>query len=495
MATVRPWIKHMQEAFPPEEQALLGRYLNDVRARIDLHPRFVGPLMEDHLYALRWYADHGVSVAEGIKRLDPAQLGDFYLRERTAWYPLDTAAKVYPLSMGLKKMTMFRLSFYLKAPVEPEILQMALNYTIRRFPYFATTIKCGVFWHYIDSAMRRFAARPETKPPCAPIRLNATSSPTFRLVWYQNRVSVEFFHVLTDGTGATVFLRTLLREYLRLLGYKTSLCEGIFSLSEPPDPREWADDFMLADARPTQEGFGSQAALQLRGLPALEKPSRVLHFNLSVAALKDTARVRKVTVTTLLLGVMMIALKRAAETHGGKRKIQIQLPVNMRKYYPSRTLRNFSMYFAIRLHPQQITTLEEILPEITAQVTRGTAKDNLDGTMTLSRKLVRYLRFVPLIVKRPITSLVYGRLSDGVFTTTFSNLGLITLPEDMRPYVEKFDLVLGPPNRNRLVCSLCSYEEHAVFTIVKNTTYPMFENVLYNQLSALGLTPYVEGSA
>jgi hypothetical protein len=130
---------------------------------------------------------------------------------------------------------------------------------------------------------------------------------------------------------------------------------------------------------------------------------------------------------------MMLALKAAAEPFGGKRKIQVQLPVNMRRFYPSKTLRNFSMYCSIRLHPSRITTLDDILPEIARQVTAGTAKESLDGTMTLSRKLVKYLRVVPLIVKRPIAYLLYGRLSDGVFTTTFSNLGVVTLPEKRGP--------------------------------------------------------------
>jgi hypothetical protein len=179
MATVQPWMRFMQQRFDPAEQAVLAPYLGDVRARIDLHPRFVTPLMEDHVLALRWYADHGVPLREAMKRLDPAQLSDFYLRERTAWYPLDTAAKVYPLSMGLKRMMMFRLSFYLSEPVSPEILQMALTYTMRRFPYFATTIKCGLFWHYIDSAMRRFAVRPEPSRPARPCASTPSVPPPF----------------------------------------------------------------------------------------------------------------------------------------------------------------------------------------------------------------------------------------------------------------------------------------------------------------------------
>lgn len=494
MPKPRPWAQKAQQLFTPAEQALLTPYLDDVRARIDLRQRFVDPMMIDHVLALKWYTEHGLTLPQAIARLDPVQLGDFYLRERTAWYPLDTAAKVYPLSMGLKRMMMFRMSFYLKHPVEPLILQMALTYTVRRFPYFATTIKCGFFWHYIDSAMRRYAARPETKPPCAPMRLNAISSPTFRVVYFGNRVSVEFFHVLTDGSGAGVFLRTLLREYLRLLGTEVPLGEGMFSLSQAPDPHEWTDDFLIADKHPSPEGFGDKLALQLRGLQSLEQPSRVLHFNLSVEALKKAARERGVTITVLLLGVMMLALKEGAEPHGGKRKLQVQLPVNMRKFYQSRTLRNFSMYCSIRLHPVEITGLDAILPKLAAQVCEGTSKESLDRTMTLSRKLVRYLRFIPLIIKRPIAYLIYGHMSDGVFTTTLSNLGAITLPEEMRDHVEKFDFVLGPPIQNRAVCSMCSYGDRAVFTVVKNTALPVFENALYAQLVKLGLEPYVEGT-
>ncbi|MDD3213415.1 MAG: hypothetical protein PHY64_07065 [Eubacteriales bacterium] len=495
MATLRPWMRKAQALFTPAEQALLVPYLNDVRARIDLHPRFIEPLMDDHVRALRWYADHGLPLAEAMKRLDPANLGDFYLRERTAWYPLDVAAKVYPLSMGLKRMMMFRLSFYLTSAVEPEILQMALTYTIRRFPYFATTIKCGFFWHYIDSAMRRFAIRPETKPPCSPIRLNAISSPTFRVVWFHNRVSVEFFHVLTDGSGAMVFLRTLLTEYLHLLGVDAPPAPGIFPIDETPDPGEWADHFAQVEESPSLKGFADKRAVQLRGMRALAQPARVLHFNLPVSELKRVAAAKNASVTALLLGCMMLAMKTAAERHGGGRKIQVQLPVNLRKFFDTKTLRNFSMFCSIRLHPSEIATLEEILPKLSEQIRQNADRESLVRTITLSRKLVRLLRFVPLIVKRPIAYLIYGHLSDNVFTTTFSNLGVITLPEEFGDYVEKFDFVLGPSVKNRAVCSLCSYDDRAVLTIIKMTAFPEFENALFDQLASIGLEPYVEGTA
>ncbi|MEG2719418.1 MAG: hypothetical protein RSA55_07765, partial [Clostridia bacterium] len=206
------------------------------------------------------------------------------------------------------------------------------------------------------------------------------------------------------------------------------------------------------------------------------------------------ARAHGVSMTALLLGCMFLACKDACPCRKTRKRIQIQLPVNMRRFYPSHTLRNFSMYCVIRLHPDEIRGLEDILPLIAAQIAQGTAKQALDQTMQLSRKLVKYLRFVPLMVKRPLSYLIYGALSDSVFTTTFSNLGVVKASPEMSALVEKFDFVLGAPIQNRACCSLCSFGDCAVFTVTKNTQLTLFEDSLYQRFCELGLEPMVEGS-
>ncbi len=484
----------IESLFSPAEQPLVDAFLTDVRARLSLSHKHTGLMLEDHAKALRYYMDQGMSLREAIGRLDPAQLSDFYLVERDAWYPLDHAAKIYPLSMSLKRMMVFRLSGYLKQPVEPVVLQMALTYTIKRFPYFATTLKSGFFWHYLDSSMRRYAARPETKLPCAVMRVNAGASPALRVVYFENRISVEFFHILADGTGASIFLRTLLREYLRLLGHQIPATEGVFDAAEPPEPKEWQDDFTIGDKSQRAKGFMDKRAVQLRGVISYELPSQVLHYNLSVRQLLAKAREKGVTITALLMGYLLLSCKEAMAPGFSRRKIQIQLPVNMRKFYPSRTLRNFSMYCSIRMHPSEITTLDEMLPEITRQIKEGGKKESLDQTLHLSRRLVKLLRFVPLMIKRPIAYFIYGSLGDTVFTTTLSNLGAVALPAEMEPFVDKFDFVLGPPITNRATCALCSYGDQAVLTVTKNTQVSTFENSLYRRLCEDGLSVYMEGS-
>ena len=477
------------------DQPRVRRLLEQVDERLDLPKKQRLLMRQDYLGALRCFFISGVPIEEALRRLDPAQLGDFYRAERTDWYPLDHAAKVYPLSMSLNRMMVFRLSGYLAEDVQPVLLQIALHHVVTRFPYFATTIKCGFFWHYLDGTKRRYRVRPETKLPCAVMRVNAYNSPSFRVVYFKNRVSVEFFHILTDGTGGMIFLKTLLAEYLRLLtGENIPAEEGVFALADPPQPAEWADDFLLGDKASVTNGFTDQRAIQLSGALPFETPNRVLHLHMSVGALKARAHALGGSVSALVLGYLFLACKEAIPAHTGRKKIQIQLPVNMRKFYPSGTLRNFSMYCSIRLKPSEATALENIVPLIDAQIREGASKEKLDQTMAVTRRLVKALRFVPLIIKRPIAYVLFGALGDGVFTTTLSNLGAVTLPEAMRPYVRKFDFVLGPPTLNRAAFSLCSYGDTAVLTITKNTQSEAVENALYRLLCEDGLAPYVEGS-
>lgn len=485
----------VERVFAPEQFDEIQSWLRDVRARLELSRRHTELMLGDHVDALERLTLRGLTLSEAMHRLDPAQLGDFYLVERTDWYPLDTAAKIYPMSMSLQRMPVFRLSCYLKRPVEPALLQIALSYAIRRFPYFATTIKCGFFWHYIDGARRRFSAKPETERPCAVMKLGNVTSPALRVVYYQNRISVEFFHILADGTGGALFLRTLVKTYLRLLGEEIPDGPDTFDITQPPDPAEWSDDFSFGDEAAGAHGFADKPALQMRGLISYEQPDRVLHYNFSTQALLDVAHKKGVTLTALMLGVIALACRDASPKHAGKRKIQIQLPVNMRKFYPSRTLRNFSMYCGIRLAPGEITTLNDILPKINEQMKLGAAKESLNQTMKLARRLVKCLRFVPLIVKRPIAYLAYGALGDAMFTTTFSNLGNITIAPELAAHMEKFDFVLGPSAQNRAACSMCSFGDRAVFTVTKNTALPLFEDALYRHFIELGLEPYMEGTS
>lgn len=265
------------------ERAELERLLFGLAARIDLPAREKRAMLADFRAAAEYLISEGVPAREAAERLGCERLGDFYLRRADYWYPLDDAAKIYPMSMTDGWMSVFRLSAYMDAPVVPELLQAALHFVLPRFPFFSTEVRRGLFWHYIDGVKRRFVVRPETEPPCAPMDLTAGERQAFRVVYYRERISVEFFHILTDGTGGLAFLTALVSEYLRLLGLSD---EQGATAETPPDGEECESAFERCCGEAPCGGFAERPAVQLRGRLSKQRPARVLHLELDATVLR-----------------------------------------------------------------------------------------------------------------------------------------------------------------------------------------------------------------
>lgn len=380
----------------------LERLYFALAARIDLPRAQKRALISDFRRAAEVLVSRGLSPAEAAARLGHERLGDFYLSAPDYWYLLDDAAKIYPMSMTDGWMSVFRLSAYLDAPVEPSLLQLALDLTMPRFPFFATRIKRGVFWHYIDGVKRRFTVQPETELPCAPMNVAAGDSQSFRVLYYGRRVSVEFFHILTDGTGGLAFL------------------------------------------------------------------------------------------TALLLAFMTEAAHAASDESRGD--ISIQVPVNMRKFCPSKTLRNFSMYCSVRTPWAEAGEAERLLPDITRQLSERASETAMRGMLASTAEMVRLLGRVPLAVKRPAARIAYGFLGERAFTSTLSNLGAAKLPPEVEAHVEKLDFVLGTGERARAACAMVTLKGLALLSVTKLTDDKTFETRLLSLLEGAGVPVKLSGS-
>ncbi len=478
--------------FEKEHQALLREYFDGLNAHLSLARDEVIQFRRDFTAAIDLLLQLGCPLEEALTRLNPERLGGFYAWPATLWFRLDDAAKIYPLSMKHGQMSVFRLAAVLKEPVKPELLQIALHFTIQRFPGFATTVRKGFFWHYLDQTKRRYCIQPETDIPVRPLKIAASGSQSFRVLYYENRISAEFFHILTDATGGMCFLKTLLAEYLRLLGTDCPCGDGILDVTRPPLAGENENAFPAADRRGKGSGLTDRAALQLSGRLAPVHPCRILHFEMDAEKLREAARSRNATVTAYLLGLLFLAGRRATEAMGGS--FNIQVPVNMRKFYPSPTLRNFSMYCGIRLDMEQVTTLDDILPEIQRQLTEKASREAMTEMIHSSTRLVNSVRFVPLFIKAPIARVIYGFLGDKIFTNTLSNLGVVNLPPEMQSRVDHLEFLLGTLVTNRAGCALVTCGGKAVLTIAKQTADPSLEEALCRLLDGDQVPYAVKGS-
>lgn len=475
-----------------ENQALLKDFFASFDEHCLLNKNTKRELKIDFEKAILYYHKQGIDLEESLSYLNIKNLGGFYARPPVLWFPLDDAAKIYPLSMAHDRMAIFRLSVYLKEDIIPEILQMALNFTIKRFPTFATTLKKGFFWHYLDTTKRRFKVEKECDVPSQPIKVSVSGSQSFRVKYYKNRISIEFFHVLTDGTGGLAFITSLTAEYLKLLGVNMPKNDLILDINDELSKEEYENAFKNVPDAPSASGFIDKMAVQMDGKLSKVKPCKIIHFKMNSNDLKSASKKYDATITSYLLALMFIAGKSATDKLNGD--ISIQVPVNMRKYYPSKTLRNFSMYCGIRLEIDKITSIEDIITEITKQLEEKASKEEMSKMVTSAKKMTSLLKYIPLSIKAPIAKIVYGFLGDKIFSNTLSNLGVVKLPEELANQIESMDFILGTAITNRAGCSVVTVNNTTTFSISKMTVDPTFEEKFYELLQKDNINVSVEGS-
>lgn len=475
-----------------EENALLESFFEKFNQHCLISKNEKNKMRLDFEKAILYYFKNGYSLNQIVKLLDPIYLGGFYARPSLLWFPLDDSAKIYPMSLEHDNMALFRLSAYLFEDVVPEILQMALTFTIKRFPSFATTLKKGFFWHYLDTTKRRFTISEECDVPCQPLRVGRSGSQSFRVIYYKNRISIEFFHVLTDGIGGMEFLKSLLAEYVRLLGVNISNLGEVIDINDIPNAKEIRNEFARVLHSQNSSGLINKRVLQMNGKLTKMKPNQVIHFKLNSLKFKASAQKHNTTVTIYTLALIFMAIKAATDSLSGE--VSVQVPVNMRKYYPSTTLRNFAMYCGIKIDLEDIETLSGLIENIKEQLEEKVSKEKMSEMVTSANKLVRSLRLIPLFIKLPIAKKLYGFLGDQAFTSTLSNLGVVNMPDEYRKYILSMDFVLGTAPNNRAISGLVTYNNVTTLSVSKMTKDPMFEEKLYELLISEGLEVEVEGS-
>ena len=494
METIRIAFYGFLDSLPNEDYEKIKAFFSEFDLNFSVSKTEKRKFKYDFERAIMTLYDKGVPMDKILRRLSLSNLSGFYARPSVMWFPLDDAAKIYPISMDHDRQLMFRLSVYLKEDVIPEILQIALTFAIKRFPSFATTLKKGVFWHYLDAVKKRFTVEEESDVPCQAIKVSISGSNSFRLMYYKNRISAEFFHVLTDGTGGLAFLKVVAAEYLRLLG--TDVADGergdLLDINDIPLREEFENSFVKVERAKTSSGFVDKNALQMNGKLSRRRPCRVLHFKMDSQKLYETAKAHGATVTTYVLALMFLACSASTDELTGD--INIQVPVNMRKFYPSRTLRNFSMYCGIRIPVENVKDKDSLIPEIASQLTEKGDKERMHEMITAAVNIVSSIRLIPLVVKQPIAKMVYGFIGEKIYTTTFSNLGVVNMPAPLCEHIESMDFCLGAQELNRLATTLITFGGVSTFSISKMTADPTFEETMYKLFLRDGIDVQVEGS-
>jgi hypothetical protein len=132
----------------------------------------------------------------------------------------------------------------------------------------------------------------------------------FRVIVYENRIALEIFHSLTDGTGAMIFLKTLLAEYLlQKHGVRIPATHGVLGRLEEPSESEMEDSFQKY-AAPVSAERRENDAWRIKGTPETAGFLNLTCMTVPVEAVLQAAHSYGVSVTTFLAAAMMQALQR-----------------------------------------------------------------------------------------------------------------------------------------------------------------------------------------
>ena len=123
------------------------------------------------------------------------------------WYKLDNAATIIPSTVNGADSRVFRVVCELNEPVDRVRLQEALDDVIRRYPHFNCVLRKGLFWYYLDGCDLKATVTRENLRALSPIYCDGRKTLLYRVSYYENRINLEMFHVLADGTGAFFFFR------------------------------------------------------------------------------------------------------------------------------------------------------------------------------------------------------------------------------------------------------------------------------------------------
>jgi len=263
-------------------------------------------------------------------------------KKKARWRKLDNAAKLYSAASNKKDTRVFRFYCELKEEVNPDVLQEALNQTIETFPTFLMVLRKGLFWHYLEPCNLRPIVKEEYKEPCSRLYIKDKKTLLFEVTYYKKRINFEVFHVLTDGTGATEFLKELVKNYLYLI-HKVNGLEAVSLLPEDMTVQDQEVDSFLKyyskdQKRPKKRKLH---AFQIR---KRKKDGNHLHVHesvVSVQAVLKRSRELGVSMTVFLTALFMMAINEEMSKMQKKKPVVLMVPVNLRKFFPSLSMLNF----------------------------------------------------------------------------------------------------------------------------------------------------------
>jgi len=422
-------------------------------------------------------------------------------KQTTDWYRMDLSAVVYPTLQRRDFSSVYRLSVVLKEKINPELLQRAVDITMKRFPTYKVAIRRGLFWRYLEPNNRPGPfVQEDIKNPCMPMPFRSNNRYPVRFYYHENRIAFEAHHSLGDGTGAMHVLQTLTAVYLRLQGHDIGHGGFVLDVNAEPDAGELEDSYIkyAKDSRLCPPRI-EEKAYRIRGTKEQFYTLNIIDGIMSSKKVKEVATKYQVTITEYLNAVLLYALLKKQEQDAPykQRPVKIAMPINLRQFFSSITLRNFITMIYPTIDPRLGEyTFEEIVKQVHYYM-RYHINDKFlraDITRNYSTRANAFIRVVPLFIKDIVVREYYRMVQDKNSSAGLTNMGAIKVNEDMKPYIERMDIYMGQPFSTRTNCAIISYGDVLTINFASSIKESDVERFFFTKLIQDGIHVKIESN-
>lgn len=428
---------------------------------------------------------------------------EYKKRNTLEWRKLDNSAKIFPISTGKKYSNVFRLSAVLKEKINPEILERAVKIALEKYKSFKVRLKDGFFWNYLEHNTKEPIIEQENEYPCKYIDPKTNNGYLFKVTYYDKKINIDIFHTLTDGNNGSVFFREIVYSYLEM--------------AHPEDFKEEQrryrkaeytieDSYIKNYDKKVKDKHSLKKAYCLKGRKISLGAISAIHEIIDLDILKKETKKQECTVTQYLTAVLVYCIYKANFQKNNKKNailkkpIKICVPVNLKRYFSSKTINNFFSYITVEANTKELIKNKEldfdkILTIVKEEFKEKLTEKEIQKTMSSNVKLGinPFIKTIPLILKKPIVRISYKEIRKYT-TMTFSNIGRIGIIGKYQKYIEHFLMLMSPDPVEKIKCSACSFENEIVFTFTSILNNCNIEKEFYEFLTKKGIKSSIESN-
>jgi hypothetical protein len=162
---------------------------------------------------------------------------------------------------------------------------------------------------------------------------------------------------------------------------------------------------------------------------------------MSASRIKAAAKAEGATITEFICAVLILSIYDNMEPKERRKKVTIAIPVNLRNYFDSSTLRNFfgMIHVTYDFSAEREHTLANVITAVREEFERELTHENMRRKIASQVKMELHpiVRICPLVIKDLVVILMQNE-SMKRRTIAVSNVGLVRIQKDFAEYIEHF---------------------------------------------------------